>query len=362
MVNLGIIGVGLVGSELISQLLSYSKHASSYSPTFKVVALANTSKHLLSNASYDSIDLSSWNSILKTNGVPVNIDAFVEYLSNSPDTAVVIDNTASQEIAHLYPQFLRKGLHIATPNKKAFSGDIKLYKEILAEATRNRKLVYHESSVGAGLPVLSTLNDLIKTGDEIIKIEGIFSGTLSYLFNNFSYSSISNESPKFSEIVMVAKNSGYTEPDPRDDLNGLDVARKVIILGRIAGLDLTLETLPVENIVPESLRAVPTSAEFLTKLPEFDNHFESLNQKARSSNQVLRYIGTVDVKGGNSSVKLMSLPVSHPFASLKGSDNIIAFTTRRFPNPLIIQGAGAGAAVTAFGVFSDLFKIAERSS
>ncbi|KAF9372139.1 hypothetical protein CPB97_001447, partial [Podila verticillata] len=150
------------------------------------------------------------------------------------------------------------------------------------------------------------------------------------------------------------------EPDPRDDLNGMDVARKVIILGRVAGLDLTQETVQVENIVPELLRSLPTD-EFMAKLPEFDEHFAKLNAEAVQNGQVLRYVGLVDPVHGKSSVTLARYPASHPFASLKGSDNIIAFTTERFPSPLIIQGSGAGAAVTAFGIYSDILKIAERT-
>ncbi|KAG9288363.1 hypothetical protein G9A89_021394 [Geosiphon pyriformis] len=364
MVTIGIVGVGLVGSELISQLLVHSNRTdSSQSRKFKVVALANGRQQLLSTGAYTPLDLSSWNTNLQAQGVPVNLDGFAEYLSHSPEPAVLVDNTASQDVADQYPAFLRKGLHIVTPNKKAFSGQLKLYKEILAEAKNNHKLIYHESTVGAGLPVLNTLNDLIQTGDEVIKIEGIFSGTLSYLFNNFSSANAdkTKDPVKFSDVVKVAKANGYTEPDPRDDLNGLDVARKVVILGRLAGLDLTVENLPVENIVPEDLRAVPSSEEFLKKLSEFDHHFEELNQTALNNKEVLRYVGVVDPVNGKSSVSLVRLPFNHSFASLKESDNIIAFTTRRFPNPLIIQGSGAGAAVTAFGIFSDLIKIAERT-
>ncbi|KAJ2129771.1 Homoserine dehydrogenase, partial [Coemansia sp. RSA 921] len=154
--------------------------------------------------------------------------------------------------------------------------------------------------------------------------------------------------------------SGYTEPDPRDDLNGMDVARKVTILGRVAGYELSTNTLPVENIVPEELRSVSTADEFMARLPEFDEHFKKLNDEALASGSVLRYVGMVDGVNNQSSVKLARYPLDHPFASLKGSDNIIAFTTERFPNPLIVQGAGAGAAVTAFGIFSDLIKVCER--
>ncbi|CAI2175641.1 13229_t:CDS:2 [Funneliformis geosporum] len=355
MVNIGIIGVGLVGSELINQLSTHINR--NKASTFKVIALLNSTKQLLSN-SHTPLDLSNWKNDLSTKGTKSDLTSFINYLSEAPTPSIVVDNTSSQEIADSYPLFIEKGLHIVTPNKKAFSGDLKLYKEIIEKSREKKRLIYHESTVGAGLPVLSTLTDLIRTGDKVIKIEGIFSGTLSYIFNEFS--KFDGEKKNFSEIVKIAKENGYTEPDPRDDLNGLDVARKVVILGRLAGKDLSLKTLPVENVVPEPLRTLSSAADFMSSLPKFDEHFEKLNATANNNQQVLRYVGVIDPIGDKSEVKLVSLPSSHPFASLKGSDNIIAFTTQRFPNPLIIQGAGAGAAVTAFGIFSDLFKISDR--
>ncbi|KAI9312848.1 homoserine dehydrogenase-domain-containing protein [Dichotomocladium elegans] len=360
MVNVGIVGAGLVGSELLGQL------ASTNAKRLKVVGLTNSRKMVMSDGKYTGLSLTQWKQTLEASETPADLAAFVKYLSDSPEHAVIVDCTASDAVSQLYPTWLSAGVSIVTPNKKGFSGSLALYKQIESLAanmgrgkTHTKPLVYHESTVGAGLPVLNTLADLVKTGDEIEKIEGIFSGTLSYLFNNFSsLSSSSTES--FSANVKIAKELGYTEPDPRDDLNGMDVARKVTICGRLAGLSLDLKTLPVENIVPGPLQTVATAEEFMAKLPEFDAHFSALNEEAKKDGQVLRYVGLVDVKGGNSAVKLMRYPASHPFASLQGSDNIIKFTTKYFPNGLIIQGAGAGAAVTSFGIYSDLLKIQER--
>ncbi|KND01989.1 homoserine dehydrogenase [Spizellomyces punctatus DAOM BR117] len=338
--NLAIIGPGLVGSEFISQVAK--------TPYIKLIAIANSTRMLLHQTGTSA---TTWKADLTASQTATDLKALIDHAA-ARQPCVVVDCTSSEAVATSYPEWLDKGLHVVTPNKKAFSGDLGLWKKI----TENKKsLVYHESTVGAGLPILSTLKDLVETGDEIVRIEGIFSGTLSYIFNNFS--STAGSSGQFSKTVTVAKELGYTEPDPRDDLNGMDVARKVVILGRVAGIDLDLSTLPVENIVPEALRGVPTADEFMSKLPTFDDHFEQLNQAALKENSVLRYVGLVD-PNGNSSVKLMKYPASHPFASLKGSDNIIAFTTKRFPNPLIVQGAGAGAAVTAFGMFADVLKIA----
>ncbi|KAI9105019.1 hypothetical protein DFS34DRAFT_224427 [Phlyctochytrium arcticum] len=341
--NLAIIGPGLVGSEFIAQVASH--------PLLKIVAIANSTRMLLSPST-----VTNWQNDIKASETKSDIQALTSY-AEKHKPCVVVDCTSSNEIAAKYPEWVAKGLHIVTPNKKGFSGDLNLWKQTVEGSGKDRGLVYHESTVGAGLPILSTLRDLVDTGDEIVKIEGIFSGTLSYLFNNFS--SPEGSSGSFSAAVKVAKDLGYTEPDPRDDLNGLDVARKVVILGRAAGLPLSLDTLPIENIVPAELRDVPSADDFMSRLPEFDNHFGKLNDEAFKSGSVLRYVGLVDPKG-ESSVKLVKFPFSHPFASLKGSDNIIAFTTKRFPNPLIVQGAGAGAAVTAFGMFSDVLKITRQ--
>jgi homoserine dehydrogenase len=188
----------------------------------------------------------------------------------------------------------------------------------------------------AGLPVINTLQDLLSTGDEIHRIEGIFSGTLSFLFNTFSTSTAS-----FSSIVNDAKAQGFTEPDPRDDLNGVDVARKVVILARECGMEFEIDKLDVlVNIVPDTLRPLDTT-EFMNRLPEFDTYFEEMKQAAEKNGNVLRYVGVVDVKNGKCMVELKEYDLSHPFAALKGSDNIIAFHTARFsPQPLIIQGPG----------------------
>ncbi|KAI8975982.1 homoserine dehydrogenase-domain-containing protein [Pilobolus umbonatus] len=360
MVNIGIVGCGFVGSELIAQL-----HATlSSSKRLKVVAIANIFTMQLSDKKYTPLPLSNWEADLTKAGLKPDLNALVNYLADSPEHAVIVDCTASEAIANMYPSWLKKNISIVTPNKKAFSGNLTLFKEICSLSSNysgkgRSPMTYHESTVGAGLPVLSTLVDFVKTGDEIIKIEGIFSGTLSYLFNNFSSVSEPAVKGSFSEIVKIAKDLGYTEPDPRDDLNGMDVARKVTICGRLAGLDLDLSTLNVENIVPESLRKCPTAEEFMSKLPTFDAHFAKLNEEAKREGKVLRYVGIVDPKG-SSGVKLVKYPTNHPFAGLQGSDNIIKFTTKYFPNGVIVQGAGAGGPPTAYGIFSDLLKIQER--
>ncbi|KAJ1995280.1 Homoserine dehydrogenase [Coemansia spiralis] len=359
MLNVVIVGPGLVGAALIEQLVAHAQSPRFAALPIVVVGLINSKAMAVSPTPFSVADLTQWKTkILGGSAAAADLAQFVESLASIKGATAVVDCTSSDAIAEQYPAWLSKGLHLVTPNKKAFSNDISLFRRIQElSSSPTGPSVYHEATVGAGLPVLSTLSDLIRTGDKIVKIEGIFSGTLSYLFNSFS---APGATQKFSECVAVAKASGYTEPDPRDDLNGMDVARKVTILGRVAGLDVGTDTLPVENIVPEALRSVSTAGEFMGRLSEFDEHFKKLNEEALASSSVLRYVGFVDGLGNQSSVKLARYPLDHPFASLKGSDNIIAFTTERFPNPLIVQGAGAGAAVTAFGIFADLIKVCER--
>ncbi|KAI0229091.1 Homoserine dehydrogenase [Massospora cicadina] len=204
--------------------------------------------------------------------LPSDIQSFVAQFADSyaNSAMVLVDCTSDESVARLYPNWLKNGFHVVTPNKKAFSGELSLYKEILAASQKHARFCYHESTVGAGLPVLETLKALVHTGDKIVKIEGIFSGTLSYLFNNFSKAS--EDRTAFSDIVKVAKAKGFTEPDPRDDLNGMDVARKFL--------------------------------QFMERLSDFDAHFDKLNSEAASKNQVLRYVGMIN-KDGIGLVKLM---------------------------------------------------------
>jgi aspartokinase/homoserine dehydrogenase 1 len=209
----------------------------------------------------------------------------------------------------------------------------------------------YEATVGAGLPVITTLRDLIQTGDEILEIEGILSGTLSYIFNSMT------GDKSFSDVVREAAKLGYTEPDPRDDLSGTDVARKVIILAREMGLKLEMSDVAVQSLVPGPLKSVKTVDEFLSRLPEFDAEIKELHKKAQGKGEVLRYVGVARPKGA-SSVELRSYPSSHAFARVSGSDNIIAFRTSRYnKQPLIVQGPGAGPEVTAGGIFADLLRL-----
>lgn len=287
----------------------------------------------------------------------LDLDGIVNYLSKAPAKVILVDNTSNQTVADHYPQFVARGINIVTPNKKAFSGSYSLWKDIWTASHMSGAKIFHESTVGAGLPVLSTLRDLLDTGDKITKIEGVFSGTMSFLFNSFAPTG--GEGGKWSNEVKKAKELGYTEPDPRDDLNGLDVARKLTILARISGLPVESPTsFPVQSLIPKELESCSSGEEFLEKLPQFDKQMENVKTEAANEGKVVRFVGKIDMTSKEVKVGLEKFDKSHPIAALQGSDNIISFYTERYgSNPLIIQGAGAGGEVTAMGVTSDLLKV-----
>ena len=337
----------------------------------QLVLLARSTQTLLSpTPSYSpSIATGDWNTALSTPSVTkcssLSVDEIATYLSSAPGRSVLIDNTSDAVLASAYPVFLRRGISVVTPNKKGFSSDLALWKDIFAAATQGSALVYHESTVGAGLPVISTLKDLVATGDEVTRIEGVFSGTLSFLFNTFAPASGSS-SGKWSEVVSQAKDLGYTEPDPRDDLNGMDVARKLTILARVAGLGVqSPESFPIESLIPAELASLPSTSDgiqqFMARLPEFDSRMSSVKGEAEKKGKVVRYVGSVDVGKKEVRVGLDLFDKDATIAGLKGSDNIISFYTKRYgANPLIVQGSGAGADVTAMGVSADLLKVVEK--
>jgi aspartokinase/homoserine dehydrogenase 1 len=250
----------------------------------------------------------------------------------------------------LYPQFFESGIHVITPNKKGNTKSIEFYKKIKKSSTNHRVHYLYETTVGAGLPIINTLRELIRTGDRIISIEGVFSGTLSYIFNTFS------ESIPFSKVVLDAKAKGYTEPDPRDDLSGIDVARKLVILAREMGLVIELSDVHIDPLLDTSLLTVNTD-DFLKQLSSMDKKLLQLLTQSNTQHQVLRFVGQINDKG-QASVGLKKYSKNHAFANLSKTDNIVAFQTERyFEQPLVVQGPGAGREVTAGGVFADLLRL-----
>ncbi|KAI9751936.1 MAG: ATP-dependent DNA helicase II subunit 2 [Chaenotheca gracillima] len=366
-IYIAVIGVGGVGRCFMSQLATLSQRLSKSpsNPTNLLpILIARSSKVLFSN-DYRPLSFDTWeDDLAKSTQKPLALDEIVQVLAKAPGKVVLIDNTSNQDVANAYPDFLRHGINVVTPNKKAFSGSYQLWKSIFAVSATGAAgggHVFHESSVGAGLPVISTLKDLVETGDEVRRIEGVFSGTMSFLFNSFA--PLGGGGGKFSAEVRKAKDLGYTEPDPRDDLNGLDVARKLTILARLAGLPISSpNSFPVQSLIPGPLESVSSGDEFLARLPEFDDQMEAVKAEAAAEGKVVRYVGSVDVASGNVKVGLEKFEPNDPIAALKGSDNIISFHTKRYGgdgsgSPLIIQGAGAGGEITAMGVTGDLIKV-----
>jgi aspartokinase/homoserine dehydrogenase 1 len=346
--SIGLIGPGTVGRALLAQIATQIERLRELKVDLRVRGITTSTRMLLEE---QSVDLSRWKERMAQAGEPLDMKKFIDHVQADyvPHT-VVIDCTASAEVADRYRDWLSRGIHIVTPNKKANSGALPYYRA-LQEARRAAGTHYlYEATVGAGLPVIQTLRDLRGTGDDITEIEGIFSGTLAYLFNVF------DGSESFSSIVHAAKAKGYTEPDPRDDLSGVDVARKLIILGREMGLTLEMSDVQVEGLVPEVLTKCSVE-EFMARLPESDAAMAAALSSARGKNQVLRYVGRIDA-GGKATVGLMRLDAKHAFANIALTDNVVRFATRRYcDNPLIVQGPGAGPEVTAAGVFSDLLRL-----
>jgi bifunctional aspartokinase / homoserine dehydrogenase 1 len=349
-ISIGLIGPGTVGAALLRQIEKQSeKLAQNFNLDLRVRAISRSRKMLLADR---RIDLAGWEEKFATSAVDADLDTFAEHLK--PDHlphAVIIDCTASDQISSKYADWLAHGIHVITPNKKAFSGPIGEYKALQDAATVGSSHYFYETTVGAALPVITTLCDLIYTGDEVRSISGIFSGTLAYLFN------IYDGTTPFSEIVRVAKESGYTEPDPRDDLSGMDVARKLTILARELGQTIEIGDFPVANLVPEALRDCSLE-EFMDKLPEYDDEMQSLYLAAAADNKRLRYVAKLEADG-TASVVLEPVNAEHPFCNINLTDNIVQFETERYSdNPLVIQGPGAGPEVTAAGVFADLLRLA----
>ena len=332
--SIGVIGAGLIGRTFLDQLAArLPELRRERGIDLRVRGIMNSRKMILHDR---ELPLDAWQDELQASAAEADLETFVDHVhaAHLPHT-VLIDATASAELPRNYEDWLSRGINVITPNKKCNAGPMASYRSLRETARKSQRYFLYETNVGAGLPIIHTLRDLIETGDEIIRIEGVLSGTLSFIFNSL------DGTRTFSEIVREAHALGFTEPDPREDLSGVDVARKLIILAREMGLEVEMDSVQVESLVGKDDQAIA-----------------DLLSSARAQGAVLRYVGTIEADG-SMSAGLRTYPQEHPFANLTGSDNIVSFQTARYnTQPMIVRGPGAGPAVTAAGVFADLLRLA----
>jgi len=348
--SIGVIGTGLIGSTFLAQLRNRVEELKiRRGIDLRVRGIMNSRKMILNDR---QLSLDTWQDDLSGSSTAADLPGFINHVlaAHLPHT-VIIDATASADLPRQYESWLSKGINIITPNKKSNAGPFIDYRRLRETARKHQRYFLYETNVGAGLPIIQTLRGLIETGDEITKIEGVLSGTLSFIFNSL------DAERAFSKIVREAKALGLTEPDPREDLSGVDVARKLIILAREMGFEVEMDAVHVESMVPEDLRSASVD-EYLNTLDKHDRSIAGLVNSARERGQVLRYVGTID-SDGKMSAQVRAYPIDHPFANLTGSDNIVSFQTARYnTQPMIVRGPGAGPEVTAAGVFADLLRLA----
>lgn len=343
-VDLGLVGPGKVGSALLAQLrLAAPRLLRECNMQLRLRAVSD-SRHMWLDCDDDALNG-------RTHGAqtwrPAALDEFAAYVgSRGGQLAVLADCSASDAVADRYAGWLAAGIHVVTPNKRAASGPLERWRRIAEASHASGARLHYEGTVGAGLPVVRTLRDLLDTGDELVAVEGMLSGTLAWLFNRF------DGSRPFSALVREAHALGYTEPDPRDDLSGMDVARKLVILAREAGLALSLDDVEVESLVPAELAEGDVDT-FMKRLDRLD---APMAARLRPGG-VLRHVATLE--NGRATVGLRVLDPSHTFAHARLSDNVVRFATRRYcDNALVVQGPGAGPEVTAAAVFADLLRVA----
>ena len=343
------LGTGNIGTTLFKQLNQHSEFLKQNNGIqVKIAGISNTRKMLFNT---DGLSLDNWQDELQASNQGADLDAFITRMEqmNLPN-CVFIDNTASPKPIGFYERVFKSNISVVTCNKIGNSASYSQYKTFRDTARQHGVDFFYETNVGAGLPIIRTLKDLMNSGDRVLRIEAILSGTISFIFNHFKGDA------NFHDVVKEAQEKGYTEPDPRDDLSGKDFMRKILILARDAGYPMEADDVYIESMLPKACLEASTVDDFYAALKNGDAHFTRLKEQAEKDNKVLRYIGKLE--NGKASITLQMVDENHPFYMLSGSDNVISFTTDRYKErPLVVKGPGAGAEVTAAGVFADLINV-----
>jgi aspartokinase/homoserine dehydrogenase 1 len=348
-VNLFVVGTGVVGSSLLDQIAQNDiLYRERYGLHIHVIAIANSQKIAYNPG---GIKLKNWRDRVTESKEAMNWDIFKEKMMASElSNNIFIDCSSNQAIADSYAALLSSGISVITPNKKANSGSFASFQELQKLSHTGKAKFYYDANVGAGLPIISTIESLVRQGDEIVQIEAVLSGTLSYLFNSYDNGVL------FSDLVQNAQKMGYTEPDPRDDLNGMDVARKLLILARVSGFPVEMQDVLVTRFLSDDCFAANTTDEFYQKLKAEDTALSALLLHAQAAGKKLRYIASF--KNGTCQISLQAVGPEHPFYHLCANDNCVAITTKNYnKRPLVIQGPGAGAVVTAAKVLDAIVQM-----
>ncbi|MFZ7198232.1 bifunctional aspartate kinase/homoserine dehydrogenase I [Avibacterium avium] len=346
-VDIFLVGVGGVGSELIEQVKNQRDYLAKKDIEIRVCAIANSNKMLLDA---NGLNLDHWQEDLENATQPSDFDVLLSFIKlHHVVNPVFVDCTSAESVAGLYARALSEGFHVVTPNKKANTRELAYYNLLRENARQSQHKFLYETNVGAGLPVIENLQNLLAAGDELIRFSGILSGSLSFIFGKLE------EGLSLSEVTTLAREKGFTEPDPRDDLSGQDVARKLLILAREVGLQLELSDVEVEGVLPKGFAEGKSVSEFMAMLPELDEAFKVRVEKAKAEGKVLRYVGQID--NGKCKVSIVEVGQDDPLYKVKNGENALAFYTRYYqPIPLLLRGYGAGNAVTAAGIFADILR------